>query len=218
MGVTRLFAIAISILCLLSGTIAQAQSGKSNAELNQLVDVQQCTGALTESIQGSLAHTPKFNDLEEGVRWVRTHLPTGFQNALGKAGSDTLIIAGPEGLSKLAASKKFLYRVLLATTFRNLFDVKRWRNSPCADGIPWVLEDSLTDFSEKRFAGTKALVELNELGDDFPRMNGRILLLLLTLDATGQKWEVSWLSQAMSAQKEMEAAGNVGREQNRSDH
>lgn len=210
MGATRVFIIAIAILYPLHWTATQAQESKSNTSIGQVTTLYQCIGKFTESIQGNLVLAPKFNNIKEGVHWLRTHLPTEFQNALGNAGSDTLIIAGPEGLAKLAASKKLLYRVLVATTYRNLFDVRHWRNSPCGDAVPWALGDLLTDFAEKDFAGTKALVELNKLGDDVPRMNGRILLLLLTLDATDQKWEVSWLSQAASAQKEMEAARKGG--------
>lgn len=212
MGVTKTFVIVIAILWPLNGAAAQVQGGKSNAGLNQLVDVQQCAETLAASIQSNLSHIPKLYDLKDSVHWVRTHLPIGFQEALGNAGSDTLIIAGPQGLSKLADSKKLLYRVLLATTFRNLLDTKRWRNSSCGNGVPWVLEDSLTDFSEKSFSGTEVHIGLNRLSDDVPRMNGRILLLLLTLDATGQKWKVSWLSKAASAQKEMETRKNVSGE------
>lgn len=63
------------------------------------------------------------------------------------------------------------------------------------------MDEYLNSLAFRKLDGTAALAELKKLSAGVPRLEGRILVVMLTLDASGEPWRVSWLSQAAAAQK-----------------
>lgn len=170
--------------------------------LKKLAEVLDCSDKLTKELNSSIGNPPHADDLKGIVHWIRTHLPPYFQRALGNSASDAMSIAAPEGLSGLAKSNgKLLYRLLLINAFRGLSDTAVWRGTPCGNAVSFQVAEYLNSLAYK-LRDTRAYSELKRITKGNPTLKGRVLLVMVTLDATEVPWKISWLSEAVAAQRE----------------
>lgn len=176
------------------------------ANLQGLERSDKCAQTVKHDILHSLKSPPKFDGLKSAVHWTRTHLGQNLQGALGNAAQDTLLISGFK-LSHLSKSPKLIYRVLEATTSRNLWALGPIKLNICS-GLPisrgrnLLLQNAIWIFlvSNKESVVTSRLQKI--VGENIG-FESRIFVLMMTLDATGEEWNPSWLSQAKEAQAEL---------------
>lgn len=180
----------------------EAPAPDTARRLTELVAVFGCSDKLTKVLDSSIGSPPRADDLKKVVHWIRIHLPSYFQRALENSASDAMMVAAPEGLSGLAKSNgKLLYRLLIINAFRGLSDTGVWRGTPCGDAVPYQVDEYLDSLAYK-LRGTRAYTELKKISKGAPTLKGRILLAMVTLDATEVPWKISWLSEAVVAQRE----------------
>lgn len=180
----------------------QAPARDTAHSLAKLAKVLDCSEKLTKELNSSIGNPPHVEDLKGVVHWIRTHLPPYFQHALENSANDAMSIAAPEGLSGLSKSNgKLLYRLMLINAFRGLSDTAEWRGTPCGNAVSFQVSEYLDSWAYK-LRGTSAYAELQRISKGDSTLEGRILLVMVTLDATEVSWKISWLSEAVAAQRE----------------
>lgn len=194
-------ALLLFTALLLSAPLTMA-GNKPVAPIQKLQKVVDCVTTFENGIDKNLNSPPIFETPNEAVAWIRVRLPESFQEAFENAGNDLLLIAGPEQIRGLAKSRKLFYRVLLAVTYRNLSLASGSEQTHCDDDSFWLIKDTLWNYLVTN-RQTIVVSDIRKLAGDDSSMESRVFVLLFTLDATRQSWNLNWMSGARAAQADL---------------
>ncbi|MGH2509304.1 MAG: hypothetical protein ACRESI_01530 [Gammaproteobacteria bacterium] len=194
MGATKRLVI-ISLAIVLGGITAACASNEPvdyQAFSEHQKVLEQCLDNLDSSVRQSLGAPPQFVDIKQAVRWTRAHLPSDIRAAFNRAGQLAITAAQPNGLPALATNKAKLNKLLYHATAKVLGSLAQYQQEGCDIVVPQKLSNIL-DLTLNLSRGTmKKRFDALGLNDSYSIESA--YLLMLTLDASGNKWDVTWFS------------------------
>jgi hypothetical protein len=193
--------LIVTVLAACAVGATSACAGVSSTDYTQFSGhqkvLEQCLSDLDKSVRGSLGTPPHFDNLKEAATWTREHLPQDIRIALMNAGQSAIIEARPKTLDTLAHNSGEFIRLLHSVTAKELGQIAKYQRDGCDIVVPEKLSNVIDLVLNLSHGDMKKSFESLGLTDSYTIENA--FLLMLTVDASGNKWDVKWFSKTHDA-------------------
>lgn len=186
----------LGVVALIIGcACADMNSPNVDDEFSRLHELEECVNKFESSVRLALTGSPETESIAEAVRWVSGRLPDNVEEALERAGIAMSEEVDPTSWSELASDRDRLMSRLHYHQFRELSQLREYRDGGCA----LVLTEELGNVLYRALN-----LDEGDLAEAFDQLGlhdsyeiGNAFLGMLALYMGGVDYRESWFSRSV---------------------